>query len=137
MQISDELGRQLQYLGILPVNEEQNEVRQANVGSSNYSRNVVQPWSIWLSYPELTSFDHDIIKRIVRTKDEYSAGIERFIKYIDNTKALNDSDIEILVASYRAFKESGIIEKECRARDYKKIIHICKERIRQLENEKE
>ena len=86
MEISDELYNKLKYLGIIP-----DDTRSYNIGESNYSEHVIQPWSIWLDYPELTSFDHDIIKRVLRTK----AGESRDI-------------------------------------DYNKIIHICKERIRQL-----
>lgn len=86
MEIDEELYNKLKYLGIIPA-----DIRTYNVGNSNYSDHVIQPWSIWLDYPELTSFDHDIIKRVLRTK----AG-------------------------------------ESRDTDYLKIIHICKERIRQL-----
>lgn len=87
MEISDELYYKLKYLGITP-----NYTRSYNVGGSNYNKHIIQPWSIWLNYPELTSFDHDIIKRVLRTK-------------------------------------TG----ENRETDYLKIIHICKERIRQLD----
>ena len=83
------LYQKLTYLGIIPQEE-----RSYNVGSSNYSKHVIQPWSIWLDYPELTSFDHDIVKRVLRTK-----------------------------------------QGESRVQDYDKIIHICKERIRQLNYE--
>ena len=86
MEISDELYNKLKYLGIIP-----DDTRSYNVGESNYSKHIIQPWSIWLDYPELTSFDHDIIKRVLRTKTGESRDI-----------------------------------------DYNKIIHICKERIRQL-----
>lgn len=86
MEISDELYDKLKYLGIIT-----NDIRSYNVGNSNYSDHVIQPWSIWLDYPELTSFDHDIIKRVLRNKIG-----------------------------------------ENRETDYLKIIHICKERIRQL-----
>ena len=86
MEISDELYNKLKYLGIIP-----DDTRSYNVGESNYSKHIIQPWSIWLDYPELTSFDHDIIKRVLRTKSGESRDI-----------------------------------------DYNKIIHICKERIRQL-----
>lgn len=58
-----ELYDKLDYLGIIP-----NDIRETNVGNSNYSTHVIQPWSIWLDYPELTSFDCDIIKRVLRTK---------------------------------------------------------------------
>ena len=87
MEISDELYDKLKYLGIIT-----NDIRSYNVGNSNYSDHVIQPWSIWLDYPELTSFDHDIIKRVLRNKIG-----------------------------------------ENRETDYLKIIHICKERIRQLD----
>lgn len=86
-EISDELYSTLEYLGIID-----NGVRNHNVGKSNYSEMLIQPWTIWLSYPELTSFDHDILKRVLRTKD-------------------GDS----------------------RRMDYEKIIHICEERIRQID----
>lgn len=86
-EISDELYSTLEYLGIID-----NGVRSHNVGKSNYSERLIQPWTIWLSYPELTSFDHDILKRVLRTKD-------------------GDS----------------------RRMDYEKIIHICEERIRQID----
>lgn len=86
-EISDELYSTLEYLGIID-----NGVRNHNVGKSNYSERLIQPWTIWLSYPELTSFDHDILKRVLRTKD-------------------GDS----------------------RRMDYEKIIHICEERIRQID----
>ena len=86
-EISDKLYADLEYLGIID-----DCVRSHNVGKSNYSERLIQPWTIWLSYPELTSFDHDIIKRVLRTK-----------------------------------------EGDSRRMDYEKIIHICKERIRQID----
>ena len=63
-EISDELYEQLDYLGIIP-----NKTRSHNVGKSNYSTKLIQPWTVWRAYPELTSFDHDIIKRVLREKD--------------------------------------------------------------------
>lgn len=87
-EISDQLYEYLNYLGIIP-----NDIRQNNVGSSNYSQHVIQPWSIWIDW-NLNPWDADIIKRVLRTKD--------------NTP---------------------------RSEDYEKIIHICKERLRQINNE--
>lgn len=81
--------KQLCTLGLIPLKTD--NLRAYNVGDSNYATKVIQPWSIWLDYPELTSWDHDIIKRTLRTKS-------------------SDSRIQ----------------------DYQKIIHICNERIRQL-----
>lgn len=90
-EISDELYAKLQYLGI--INDENNNVRNHNIGTSNYAQYTIQPWSIWLDW-NLNPFDADIIKRVLRNK----------------------------------FGES-------RRQDYEKIIHICQERIRQIETQ--
>lgn len=48
---------------------------------------------------------------------------------------LNAWDADIVKRVLRTKSEPGISEKESRIMDYNKIIHICKERIRQLEFE--
>jgi hypothetical protein len=83
-----ELYEQLDRLGLIP-----NEVRNHNVGDSNYSEHLIQPWAIWIDW-NLNPFDADIVKRVLRTK-----------------------------------------ESDSRLKDYKKIIHVCEERIRQLSAE--
>ena len=98
-----DIYNKLAYLGILPglseIYDDVENTRSYNIGESNYSSNdhMIQPWTIWLDYDNLTSFDHDIIKRILREKEE-----------------------------------PGFTKVESRIKDYNKIIHICKERIRQL-----
>lgn len=62
--ISKEKYDKLVQLGII----DHTRVRNNNVGSSNYATHIIQPWSIWLDYPELTPWDCDIIKRVLRTK---------------------------------------------------------------------
>lgn len=90
MEIDNILYAKLVNLGI--INEgENNNIRNHNIGNSDYSRHIIQPWSIWLDY-NLNPFDADIIKRVLRTK-----------------------------------------EGESRKQDYEKIIHICQERIRQID----
>jgi hypothetical protein len=74
------------------------EVRQHNVGQSDYAKHKIQPWDIWMEY-HLNPWDADIIKRVLRTK-----------------------------------QEKGMTEIESRILDYEKIIHICQERIRHLQN---
>lgn len=64
MEIDDNLYKRLVYLGII----DPSNTREHNVGESNYSQHLIQPWTIWLDYPELTSWDDDIIKRVLRTK---------------------------------------------------------------------
>lgn len=88
-EINDELYAELKQLGII---NEESDVRSHNVGTSDYSKHIIQPWSIWIDY-NLNAFDADIVKRVLRTKE--------------NTP---------------------------RKEDYEKIIHICQERIRQIEN---
>ena len=48
---------------------------------------------------------------------------------------LNPWDADIIKRILRTKKEEGMSLKESRLMDYEKIIHICKERIRQLNNE--
>lgn len=91
VKIDKTLYDRLNYLGLIP-----NEIRKDNVGKSNYSKNTIQPWSIWLDY-NLNAWDADIVKRILRTKEE-----------------------------------PGMSLDESRIMDYTKIIHICQERIRQI-----
>lgn len=90
------LNERLKYLGLIP---DGSDVRSHNEGNSNYNdgTHIITPWSIWLDYPELTSWDDDIIKRVLRTK-----------------------------------ADAGYTPEEQRILDYKKIIHNCQERIRQL-----
>jgi len=84
--INPTLYRQLRRLGILDTS-----VRSHNVGESDYSQRIIQPWSIILEYC-LNYWDGDIIKRVLRHK-----------------------------------------QTDPRRLDYEKIIHICEERIRQIE----
>lgn len=89
--IDDNLYNKLVSLGIINTN-----IRSSNVGSSDYSKHIIQPWSIWLDY-NLDPWDADIVKRVLRTK-----------------------------------KVEGKTAEESRIEDYQKIIHICKEKLRQL-----
>lgn len=89
------LFKYLQKIGILPDNS---DVRDKNVGASNYSKSIIQPWSVWQAW-NLNPWDADIVKRVYRTK-----------------------------------KQQGKTENDSRIEDYQKIIHICQERIRQLQN---
>lgn len=61
-EIPIELYNTLDYLGLLP-----NSVRDHNIGESDYSKHLIQPWTIWLSY-NLNPWDADIVKRVLRDK---------------------------------------------------------------------
>ena len=69
---------------------EADNVRDYNVGASDYAKHKIQPWDIYLEY-NLNPWDADIVKRVLRTK-----------------------------------------KTDTRIMDYEKIIHTCKERIRQI-----
>ena len=56
------LYRRLRELGILDAS-----VRSHNVGESDYSQHIIQPWSIWQDY-QLNPWDADVVKRILRHK---------------------------------------------------------------------
>lgn len=87
------LYQELKRLGIIHEHIDE-DVRSFNVGSSDYSKHLIQPWTIWQAY-DLNAWDADIIKRVLRTK-----------------------------------------QGESRESDYEKIIHDCKERLRQLREER-
>lgn len=49
--------------------ETNKDIREYNVGNSDYSKHKIQPWDIWREY-DLNPWDADIVKRILRTKEE-------------------------------------------------------------------
>lgn len=64
-EIDDKLYAELVHLGI--INQDENNVRNHNVGTSDYSIHVIQPWAIWLDW-NLNPWDADIVKRVLRNK---------------------------------------------------------------------
>lgn len=62
-EISDKLYHQLKRLGIIDA-----DTRAYNVGASDYSKHLFQPWTAWIEY-NLNAFDADILKRVLRTKE--------------------------------------------------------------------
>ena len=78
---------------------ETKDIRNYNVGSSNYSSmpKGYQPWDLWKIF-HMNPFDADILKRLLRTKTE-----------------------------------PGMTPQESRKLDYEKIIHVCQERINQID----
>ena len=95
--IDKELYDRLSYLGLIP-----NDIRKNNVGKSNYSKHTIQPWSIWLDYPELTPWDDDIIKRILRTKEE-SGMSEKEARVMDYEKIIHICNERIRQLKFNKF----------------------------------
>ena len=78
-QIEEGLYNKLNKLGLIP-----NDVRKGNIGKSDYSKHLIQPWSIWIDY-DLNPWDADIVKRVLRTKEE-SGMSERDARIMDYEK---------------------------------------------------
>ena len=87
-QIEEDLYNKLNELGLIP-----NDVRKGNIGKSNYSKHLIQPWSIWIDY-DLNPWDADIVKRILRTKEE-SGMSERDARIMDYEKIKHICDERI------------------------------------------
>lgn len=82
IEISKELYSKLNKLGLIP-----NDVRKYNVGTSNYSTHIIQPWAIWIDY-NLNAWDADIVKRILRTKKEEGLS-EKEARILDYNKIIH------------------------------------------------
>lgn len=52
-------------MGIIKTTE--SDCLSYNIGNSDYSQHLIQPWNIWEEY-KLNPWDADIIKRVLRTK---------------------------------------------------------------------
>lgn len=59
-----------QPIGIQELCKNTENVMSYNIGFSDYSKRRIQPWDIWEEY-KLNPWDADIVKRILRTKEEY------------------------------------------------------------------
>lgn len=79
-EIPIELYNMLDYLGLLP-----NSVRDHNIGESDYSKHPIQPWTIWLAYPNMNPWDADIVKRVLRDKST-EPRIQDYKKIIHNAQ---------------------------------------------------
>lgn len=87
-QIEEDLYNKLNALGLIP-----NDVRKGNIGKSDYSKHLIQPWSIWIDY-DLNPWDADIVKRVLRTKEE-SGMSERDARIMDYEKIKHICDERI------------------------------------------
>jgi hypothetical protein len=75
------LYKKLKYLGIIHSDD---DIRSFNIGTSDYSKHIIQPWAIWLEY-NLNAWDADIIKRVLRSKQGES-------RIMDYEKIIHDCE---------------------------------------------
>lgn len=107
--IDEDLYLKFVKLGLIP-----NTVRQDNIGKSNYSKHTIQPWSIWIDY-ELNAWDADIVKRILRTKDEPDMSPEQ-ARIMDYQKIKHICDERIRQIEFdikREFRTSYNLNMQC------------------------
>lgn len=78
-------------LGVLKTTK--HSCRDANVGKSDYSEHVIQPWTIWLEY-NMNAWDADIQKRLLRTKVEPGMTPEEARK-LDYQKIIHNAEERI------------------------------------------
>ena len=76
-------------------------VRDYNVGKSDYAKHKIQPWDIWKEY-NLNPWDADIVKRVLRTKE----GEERTLDY---EKIIHICKYRIAELSNEVLKESEVV----------------------------
>ncbi len=91
MEIPETLYQKLKKLGII----DDSGTRNFNVGNSDYSKHLIQPWAIWIDY-NLNAFDADIIKRVLRTKEGDSRILDyEKIKHIcdERIRQLNNEEV--------------------------------------------
>ena len=76
-------------------------VRDYNVGKSDYAKHKIQPWDIWKEY-NLNPWDADIVKRVLRTKE----GEERTLDY---EKVIHICKYRIAELSKEVSKETKVV----------------------------
>lgn len=75
-------------------------VQSYNVGKSDYSKHVIQPWDIWKEY-NLNPWDADIVKRVLRSKEGEA-------RTLDYEKIIHICKYRIAELSKEASKETKV-----------------------------
>lgn len=75
-------------------------VRNYNIGKSDYAKHKIQPWDIWAEY-NLNPWDADIVKRVLRTKE----GEDRKLDY---EKIIHICKYRIAELSKEVLKETKV-----------------------------
>ena len=81
------LYTELKRLGIIHSEGDEPDIRSFNIGNSDYSKHIIQPWSIWIDW-NLNAWDADIVKRVLRTKQGES-------RIMDYEKIIHDCNERI------------------------------------------
>lgn len=76
-------------------------VQSYNVGKSDYSRHIIQPWDIWKEY-NLNPWDADIVKRVLRSKEGEA-------RTLDYEKIIHICKYRIAELSKDVLKETKVV----------------------------
>lgn len=76
-------------------------VQSYNVGKSDYSKHVIQPWDIWKEY-NLNPWDADIVKRVLRSKEGEA-------RTLDYEKIIHICKYRIAELSKEVLKENKVV----------------------------
>lgn len=76
-------------------------VQSYNVGKSDYSKHVIQPWDIWKEY-NLNPWDADIVKRVLRSKEGEA-------RTLDYEKIIHICKYRIAELSKEVSKETKVV----------------------------
>ena len=76
-------------------------VQSYNVGKSDYSKHVIQPWNIWKEY-NLNPWDADIVKRVLRSKEGEA-------RTLDYEKIIHICKYRIAQLSKEVSKETKVV----------------------------
>jgi hypothetical protein len=77
------------------------KVQSYNVGKSDYSKHVIQPWDIWKEY-NLNPWDADIVKRVLRSKEGEA-------RTLDYEKIIHICKYRIAELSKEVLKETEVV----------------------------
>ena len=79
-------------------------VRDYNIGKSDYAKHKIQPWDIWKEY-NLNPWDADIVKRVLRSKEGEA-------RTLDYEKIIHICKYRIAELSKEVSKETKAVEAE-------------------------
>lgn len=78
-----------------------NNVRDYNIGKSDYAKHKIQPWDIWKEY-NLNPWDADIVKRVLRSKEGEA-------RTLDYEKIIHICKYRIAELSKEVLKETKVV----------------------------
>lgn len=108
---------------------------EINIAPKQFEKTIPVGENLYRSFERLGLIPNEVRKGHVGQSNYSQHVIQPWSIWLDYN--LNAWDADIVKRVLRTKTEPGLTEKESRKLDYEKIIHICNERIRQLDLEPE